>query len=162
MSSPKEVYFTWPKGTVVQISEFFTSNEFDCHCEFKECREQKISLELIRRLDWLRRACNSPLRVHSGYRCAAYQQKIRDDASAQAKENEERKKHGLPPLPITLTVVATTKSTHELGHAADVSASNLKTNELLNLAASKFKSIGIALNFLHLDLRDDKERRWNY
>ena len=81
------------------------------------------------------------MRVHSGFRCSAHQEDIR--------------KSGVS------TVVAK-KSTHELGNAADISVSRLITAELVNMAAKKFYSIGIALNFVHVDLRDDKTRRWNY
>lgn len=158
----RNVFFTWKKGERVQLSEFFATHEFECRCNFKECVEQKISLELVRRLDRLRKGAGSTVRIHSAYRCAAKQQQLRDDADQAKKENIERAKAGLPPLVTQLTVVATTTSTHELGFAADVSCSKLTIPALLPQAALQFKSIGIALNFLHLDLRDDKERRWKY
>jgi len=60
------------------------------------------------------------------------------------------------------TVVSIKTSTHEMGKAADCSSSGLTTAEFIKLAALKFKSIGIAKAFAHLDLRDDKIRRWNY
>jgi hypothetical protein len=49
-----------------------------------------------------------------------------------------------------------------LGNAADISVSSLTTLNLLPIVEKKFKSIGIANNFLHVDLRDDKARRWKY
>lgn len=134
-------YYVWNKGDHAHLSAHFQTSEFECRCKNEECAEQRISVELINRLEWLREAAKSSLRCHSGFRCAAKQEQIR--------------KSGVS------TVVAKV-STHEKGDAADVSTSAGTPKELLKLAAMKFKSIGIAVNFLHLDLRDDAVRRWNY
>lgn len=134
-------YIIWDKSDKEHISKWFTTTEFNCKCEHDTCKEQKISEELINRLEWLREASKSPVRIHSGFRCE--------------KKQEDIRKSG------TSTVVAK-KSQHELGNAADVSVSALTIPHLMKLAEMKFKSIGIALNFLHLDTRDDKVRRWNY
>lgn len=134
-------YYVWNKGEDLWLNNWFKTKEFACQCSYKECINQKISIDLIVRLTKIREEAQSPLRVHSGYRCTAHQEDIRNSG--------------------TSTVVAK-KSTHELGNAADVSVSRLTTLQLMPLVEKQFKSIGIALNFLHVDLRDDKVRRWNY
>lgn len=133
--------YTWKKGDSFWINNWFKTSEFSCKCKHPECIEQKISIELINRLTDIREEVKSPMRIHSGFRCSAHQADIR--------------KSGVS------TVVAK-KSTHELGNAADISVSRLIPAELMHVAARKFHSIGIALNFIHVDLRDDKVRRWNY
>lgn len=142
----KGVYFTWAKGQRVQISEFFHTGEFDCSCKYPECRDQKISLELVRRLDWLRKAVNASIRIHSGFRCRAHQADLLKQSLAGKGQ---------------LTVVAKI-STHEKGDAADISCGSLTIPQLKPIVEQKFQAIGIALNFLHVDLRDDQKRRWNY
>lgn len=134
-------YYIWNKGENIWLNNWFKTKEFECRCSHKDCVEQKISIELVNRLTEIREEVGSPMRVTSGFRCSAHQEDIRKSG--------------------TSTVVAK-KSTHELGNAADISVSRLTTPELVLVAAKKFKSIGIAMNFIHVDLRDDKERRWKY
>lgn len=137
----KNGYYCWKKGQNGWLNDWFKTIEFECKCKNASCIEQKISLELIKRLTNIREEVKSPLRIHSGFRCSAHQEAIR--------------KSGVS------TVVAK-KSTHELGNAADISVSRLVTAELVTVAAKYFYSIGTALNFAHVDLRDDKIRRWDY
>lgn len=134
-------YYIWNKNENLWINNWFKTTEFTCQCKHKSCGEQKISVELIKRLTEIREEVNSPMRIHSGYRCSKHQEDIR--------------KSGVS------TVVAK-KSTHELGNAVDISVSKLVTGELLKVVEKHFKSIGVANNFLHVDLRDDKIRRWKY
>lgn len=134
-------YYTWKKGEDLWLNNWFKTKEFVCQCKHTECVDQRVSIELVDRLTKIREEAQSPMRIHSGYRCTAHQEDIRNSG--------------------TSTVVAK-KSTHELGHAADISVSRLTTPQLMPLAEKQFKSIGIANNFLHVDLRDDKVRRWNY
>jgi uncharacterized protein YcbK (DUF882 family) len=138
----KGEFYVWDKSEPqTHISNHFTTKEMACKCTFKECREQKIAKELIDRLEKLRDATKDPIRVHSAYRCSAYQAHLRNQGVS--------------------TVVAK-KSQHEEGKAVDVSSSALTSKALEKLASLYFKSIGLASNFLHLDLRDDKVRRWDY
>lgn len=134
-------YYTWKKGDALWLNNWFKTSEFSCQCIHKECVDQKLSVELLNRLTDIREEVKSPMRIHSGFRCRAHQEDIRNSGVS--------------------TVVAK-NSTHELGNAADISVSRLITAELVNVAAKKFHSIGIALNFIHVDLRDDKTRRWKY
>jgi uncharacterized protein YcbK (DUF882 family) len=134
-------YYIWDKGEVIWINNYFKTSEFSCKCENKECIQQRISVDLINRLTEMREHVNSPMRIHSAFRCSKHQEHIRNSGVS--------------------TVVAK-KSTHELGNAVDISVSKLTAPELVKVAEFKFKSIGIANNFIHVDLRDDKLRRWKY
>lgn len=134
-------YYVWTKGETLWINNWFKTTEFSCQCKNDDCEEQKISVDLIDRLTRIREYVNSPMRITSGYRCTKRQEEIRNSGTS---------------------TVAAKKSTHELGHAADISVSRLTPGELLKIAELEFKSIGTATNFLHVDLRDDKIRRWKY
>jgi len=141
----KDGYYFWIKGEIEHLGNYFNTMEFACKCSNEECLAQKISIDLIDKLDWLREASKGPLRINSGYRCAAYQKELADKG---------------------INTVVAKKSTHELGDAADVMSSPLSPHELIKYAEIKFKSIGTASNFLHLDLRpahtDGTPRRWKY
>jgi len=134
-------YYIWNKGDNFWINNWFKTKEFECKCTNKECIEQKIAVELITRLTVIREYTKSPMRITSGFRCSEHQQAIRNSGVS--------------------TIVAK-KSTHERGDAADISVSSLTSLNLLPIAEKQFKSIGIANNFIHVDLRDDKIRRWKY
>ena len=136
----KENYFTWVKGEKSPINKYFATNEFSCKCQHEDCKEQKISVDLIQRLTKIREELNKPLIITSAFRCSKYQEDLR-----KAGAN---------------TVVAK-KSTHELGEAADVVPKNATVDDLKPIAEKHFDSIGLAKNFLHLDTRKGY-RRWNY
>lgn len=136
-------YYIWNKGDhhVFGNDKYFNSKEFTCKCTFSTCVEQRINRKLIDDLISLRKMIGEPLIVTSGYRCTRYQEKIRNEGVS--------------------TVVAK-KSTHELGDAADIKASRMNIATLVSFASKVFKAIGTANTFIHVDLRDDKTRRWIY
>lgn len=134
-------YYIWDKGEILWLNNWFKTKEFECQCKNKDCIKQKISVELVKRLTIIREYTKSPMRITSGFRCTKHQEEIRNSGVS--------------------TVVAK-KSTHELGDAADISVSSLTILNLLPIVEKQFKSIGIANNFLHVDLRDDQTRRWKY
>lgn len=133
-------YYVWNKGQNLSLSKYFSTSEFSCRCNFPECKKQRISKTLISRLDQVRVDLKQPLIVTSAYRCTRYQAFLRS-----AGVN---------------TVVAKV-STHEQGHAADVVPKDGKLDGFEAIASKYFDSIGIAKNFLHLDLRVGR-RRWDY
>lgn len=136
----EEGYYVWNKGDNLALSPYFSTKEFSCKCSFPACKKQRISKTLIVRLDLLRKDAKQPLYITSAYRCHEYQAFLR-----AAGVN---------------TVVAK-QSTHEQGNAADVVPKDGNIETFLPLAEKQFDSIGLAKNFLHLDLRVGK-RRWNY
>lgn len=108
---------------------------FELH-EFKCscCGRNEITYELVAKLDELRRAYGKPIRVTSGYRCP----------------------------PHNAAVGGALNSTHTKGAAADITADDL--NSLYKLCEAHFKAVGDgrAKGFIHVDLRQDKVRRWTY
>ena len=134
-------YYVWNKNEVYPINKYFKTNEFSCQCKNPECVEQKASIELITRLTTLREQVQEPITITSGFRCEKHQAEV--EASGVS------------------TVVAK-HSQHELGNAADIKPTRMQIDHFLQLSEKLFKAIGIAKTWLHVDLRDDKERRWYY
>jgi uncharacterized protein YcbK (DUF882 family) len=135
-------YFIWNKNEDIKISKNFNTKEFQCQCSRPACVEQRISLDLIEKLEQIRSQVGQPLIVTSGYRCFNHQQDLKDKG--------------------TVATVIAQKSTHVLGDAADIKIPKNNTIEqFLEKCEPHFESIGVANTFLHLDLRKGK-RRWNY
>lgn len=120
------------------LSSDFSTQEFDCQCTYSQCQTQRISKELIYRIQKIRDLLNDPVHITSGFRCRQHQLDLAQRGCETAK--------GI--------------SQHELGNAADIVSANLAT--LKNLVEKEFKSVGISRRFFHVDLRDDKKRYWTY
>jgi zinc D-Ala-D-Ala carboxypeptidase len=133
-----ETFFYWYKGDGELLAYGFKADEFSCHCNQCKDEEQKISKKLIERLEVVRHLFARPIVITSGYRCAQHQQELRDKGFE----------------------TAVGKSSHELGEAADVTCGNVP--RLAAIANNYFKSLGLARTWMHVDTRDDKERRWSY
>lgn len=137
--SKDDQYYYWPKGLIAQISPHFTTTEFTCRCNNPNCTRQRISVELINRVEAIRNVIGRPIKVHSGFRCSFRQEELRQQGYETAK--------GV--------------SQHELGNALDMSVNPMGA-EFLNLCKSQFKAVGVALTFIHCDTRDDATRHWAY
>lgn len=136
-------YYVWNKGEKIKFSTNFDSTEFVCQCKRPACVEQRISIDLIEKLQEIRNEVGSPLDVTSGYRCFNHQQEMKEAG--------------------TVSTVIATKSTHVRGDAADIRFPDNKTKEqFMEICEKHFESIGTANSFLHLDLRIGKKRRWVY
>lgn len=134
-------YYYWNKGEVVKLSKNFSSHEFDCNCNFKECVEQKMSKAHIEKLEKMRGILNKPMVINSGFRCSAYQTVLR---------NSE------------VNTVVAKKSQHELGNASDPTC-KVPIYQLVEAAEKAgFEAIGTAASFIHVDDRIGRKRRWNY
>lgn len=136
-----EGYYIWNKGDNLALSPYFSQKEFTCHCSFPDCKKQRISKVLIEKLGTIRKELKQPLIVTSAFRCVKYQTFLRAAGVS--------------------TVVAQL-SQHELGNAVDVVPKDGKLAGFEQICAKQFEAIGIAKNFLHLDLRIGKIRRWAY
>jgi uncharacterized protein YcbK (DUF882 family) len=144
-------YYVWNKGERVKLSDYFSTQEFDCQCHYSDCVEQKISADLINKLSLVRIENKSPLYITSGFRCCKHQQDLRNQLNSGKK---------------SLTVVASKVSQHELGNAADISPRIGTISKLRKVVDLVFDSIGLAKTFLHVDTRpkkqDGSKRIWNY
>lgn len=125
---------TWNRGVIKPLSQNFSTKEFTCPCGI--CRDQRVSKALIDKLQRIRDVVG-PITVTSGFRCALYQEALKKRGYKTAK-----------------------KSMHLEGQAADIVAADM--DKLLEECEKEFQAIGIAKNFLHVDLRTDKKRRWAY
>lgn len=132
------MFFNWKKGENLKLSNHFNSLEFTCSCKNSDCVEQKISKELIEKLEKIRSKLGNSIIITSGYRCLKHQQELLNNPKIETVKNSQ----------------------HVLGLACDVTTNNLSM--LLTLLEQEFKAIGLAKTFYHVDLRDDKIRRWTY
>lgn len=131
----------YKKGQNGILSPHFTMSEFDCPCT--NCTDTEVDTALIDKLELFRNGVGIPVKINSGYRCANYQ----NDLRLRGYET------------------AIGVSQHELGRAADVMREDAQSSgiELEAIARScGFKAVGVGHNWIHVDLRDDKERRWEY
>jgi len=135
-----ENYYLWDKGQVFKVSEHFSTKELSCQCSYTDCVEQRVSCHLIDKLEMIRIDVAEPLVITSAYRCTKHQEDIRNSGVS--------------------TVVAK-KSTHELGDAVDCRPKSGMNSAFEGICSSEFTSIGVAINFLHLDTRVGY-RRWKY
>jgi len=112
----------------------FEAKEFACKC----CGDLRISAELVILLDNIREALGMPLVVNSGYSCRSH--------------NDEA--WGSP------------SSSYRKGLAASIRAPNPRVRFLLlrALLLAGIERIGIARNFIHVDLDPDKPPKvaWHY
>lgn len=131
------MYHVWDKGFGGQLSKSFHSREFECRCGFSSCKQQKVSVELVERLQKARDEFGKPVHVTSGYRCQQH----------------------------NLLIGSKDTSQHPLGNAVDSVPSEHTTDSLdewVMILKKYFKAIGIAVNFIHVDTRQDRERTWKY
>lgn len=136
-------YYIWKKGENLVLSKYFSTKEFTCHCNFPDCKDQRISKTLITKLDNVRIAVKQPLIVTSAFRCQKQQAFLRASG---------------------VTTIVAKMSQHELGNAADIVPKDGKNvrGAFLEVCDKEFDAVGLSDKFLHVDLRTGKERRWEY
>ena len=114
--------------------KYFKPQEFAWPC----CGVSLVKRDLVVKLDKIRETVGFPLIVTSGYRCSLHNSKI----------------GGVP------------DSAHVKGLAADIKVTTSRQRFLVVKAALEvgFKRIGLANNFIHLDIDEDKpsEVIWLY
>lgn len=127
-----------PAGANIQLTKSFSSSEF----EDITCSYLILHLDLVAKLQALREHLMAPIKITSGYRSSTKQAQLK----AQGYETAEG------------------PSTHEYGCAADINAYGRFTGVQLEVAARAvgFKAVGVAKTWVHVDLRADKVRRWEY
>lgn len=136
-------YYIFSKNENVPLSKNFNTKEFSCHCSDPSCVEQKINKKMVDILQEIRDNVGFALSINSGFRCSVKQQELRQSGIH----------------------TAVGKSSHELGNAVDIAPSKLNDENMKNLftyCEKYVKAIGTAKTFYHIDLRDDKIRRWTY
>lgn len=125
------------KGEKFKLSKDFNSSEFeDGISDFV-----LIDKRLVDRLQKLRDHLICSITITSGYRSAAKQEQLKQQGYETAS--------GV--------------STHEVGCAVDLTTGK-HTGEQLERAARfvGFKAVGRGSTWIHVDIRDDKDRSWGY
>lgn len=131
---------TYPVNIETIISPYFRASEFKCRCT--QCLFILIDDNLLALLNKMRDSLGKPIHINSGYRCPSYQ--------------VEMKLKGYETAPVP-------PSQHELGCAADIMCGDMPGGELEKVArAAGFKAVGVGHNWVHVDTRSDKDRRWEY
>lgn len=136
-------YYIWNKGEIFKLSDHFSTKEMDCQCNYEACKEQKISKDLIQRIEKIRLEVNQPLVITSAFRCSKHQEDIRNSGAS--------------------SVVAKKQSQHELGNAVDIRPKDeqgIRTT-FLAICEKYFTTIGLSNRFLHVDIRKEKIQ-WEY
>jgi zinc D-Ala-D-Ala carboxypeptidase len=131
-------YMQWNRSdTDNRLSQHFSKTEFNCQCG--NCTLQKVDEELLEALEKVRFEYGKPISISSGFRCHEHQVEL-------GKMFETAK--GV--------------SQHELGRAVDIIVDDNTSKILLPILEKYFEAIGIAKNFIHVDLRRGVKRRWVY
>lgn len=121
------------------LSIHFNINEFRCPCT--QCVSILVDSVLVERLEAMRATIGQPLRINSGYRCSNYQTELR----------------------LRGYETSAGPSTHEVGGAADIMSEPLTGPQLEKIARQcGFRAVGVGGTWIHVDIRDDKDRRWEY
>lgn len=106
------------------LTEHFSRNEFACRCE---CGNDKVSQELVSKLEMTRLMYGKPMKITSGIRCE--------------KHNKD--------------VGGLENSSHIHGLAADIYCDDSYTrDQLVGFLRTHFKRMGIANDFIHVDVAD--------
>lgn len=122
----------YKKGEKVQLSENFSSLEFDCHCKYSDCTDTHIDSDLILFLEKKRKESGDrPIHLNCGYRCS--------------KHNRE--------------VGGKSGSYHLIGKAADIVMKGMSVNDMASLFHDA-DGLGIyhKQHFIHVDVRGYKSR----
>jgi uncharacterized protein YcbK (DUF882 family) len=113
----------------------FTVDEFACRCG---CGKNHINPQLIAKLDNARDIACTPFVISSGYRCKTHNKKVGGSDT----------------------------SSHTLGEAVDIKVNNSSDRQkiLTALTLEGFDRIGIAKNFIHVDIDQNKPKNvtWVY
>jgi hypothetical protein len=144
----------------VRVTEHFTSEEFAEHSGVEypfDWIEERLrplceTLEVVR-AEALVRGCASSggsIRINSGYRSLAYDQRLYDSYLARIHKGTT-----------TGTVAPPTSSQHPKGRAADVQHATLAPHELFNLVLELYAEgklphlggVGLYTAFCHIDVR---------
>lgn len=116
------------------ISKYFKREEFACKCG---CGYDPVDTELLFILTSIRESFGQPVTITSGCRCPNHNAYVGGVVNSQ----------------------------HIFGKAADVIVRGVAPQVvgafLEQMYPDKY-GIGVASNFVHVDSRDDKPRRWTY
>ena len=115
-----------------KLTDHFSRSEFACQCK---CGADNISEELVSRLEIVRISYGKPMRVTSGLRCPTHNRSVFASATSNHLPHTEE----------------------QIGYAADIAVDGGQDRyDLVALLMQNFKRIGIAKNFIHVDIHPEK------
>jgi len=116
------------------LTDHFEAKEFFCRCGI--CMDQIIDLFLVGRLQTLRDTIGEPIKITSAFRCERHNAVVKGSPNSQ----------------------------HLHGKAADIYVVGMDPSELAGRAyINGFKGIGVASNFVHVDVRTSHTvKLWAY
>lgn len=120
------------KGSNVQITKNFNSNEMDCKCTYKDCTVTLIDMDHMEKLQTMRTKWKKSVTISSGYRCKKY--------------NKD--------------VGGATHSRHRKGDATDITVKDISPNEVAD-NCEHFDGLGKYNSFTHVDSRGTPAR-WDF
>jgi uncharacterized protein YcbK (DUF882 family) len=110
------------------LTDHFSRKEFACKCN---CGSDKIESELVTKLEIVRLMYNKPMRITSGLRCKFHNNKVNGSKD----------------------------STHMEGLAADITVNGCyERDQLVGFLRTHFPRMGIASDFIHVDVADGEGR----
>jgi uncharacterized protein YcbK (DUF882 family) len=136
-------HIIWPKGEDMGLHmALFKQSDFECNCSLSTCKRQLMSIDLMSSLQHLRVDFGHPIWVTSAFRCKEYNRIIGSKDTSQ----------------------------HIRGNAVDITCHPQFLDQLYELCCKYFKAVGDGRKyndgkrsgFIHVDIRKDKIRRWNY
>ena len=110
------------------LTDHFSRKEFACKCN---CGSDKVKQELVSKLEIVRLMYNKPMRITSGLRCKWHNDKVG----------------------------GVDNSTHLDGVAADIAVNGCyERDQLVGFLRTHFSRMGIAKDFIHVDVADGEDR----
>jgi len=122
----------YKKGVSTKITDNFRSNEFDCKCEYQECKWTTIDLDHVYKLQEKRKKWGKPIKINSGYRCE--------------KHNKDEG--------------GSSRSRHKVSDATDIKVKGMSPDKVAD-DCENFDGLGRYSSFTHIDSRGWKSR-WNF
>lgn len=119
------------KGANISLAKNFNQSEFDCKCTRSECKETRVDMTHIKKLQEMRDKLGKPIHINCGFRCPEH----------------------------NLEVGGVKGSQHQVGTATDITIPGMTPQEIAQ-AFNEFDGVGIYSNFIHIDSRG-YHARWN-
>lgn len=127
------LYYIWKKGEKIQLSEHFTTKEFECKCSYVDCVEQRIKKSHVEKLEEKRKKWDCAVKVTSGFRCFKHNKDIGGEDN----------------------------SFHMKGDATDIVVQKVTPNDVQD-DCEDFQGLGRYVSFTHVDSREGKKARWDF
>lgn len=129
---------SFAKGSNVQLSKNFNSNEFDCKCKRATCKQTLIDMEHVTNMQILRDRVNKRIIQNCAYRCNEHNDEVGGVSGSQ----------------------------HPQGFASDIGIEGMTPDEVADVAEPIFNGLGRYDTFTHVDSRalgqKGAKARWDF